>query len=76
VLGLTQGLTEQERADLVTSVMAGIAASGGLDAATAGNAAKTEGENNQVVPLSQLPGMGMVGGASQEHDRRASRGDK
>ncbi|WLE60402.1 hypothetical protein GIY62_07055 [Burkholderia plantarii] len=68
VLGSTQGLTEQERqarVDLVSSVVAGIAASGGLDATSAGNAAKIEGENNQVAPV-PLPGMGMAGGASQD----------
>ncbi len=68
VLGSTQGLTEQARqarVDLVSSVVAGIAASGGLDAAAAGNAAKIEGENNQVAPL-PLPGVGMAGGASQD----------
>ncbi len=68
VLGSTQGLTEQERqarVDLVSSVVAGIASLGGLDAAAAGNAAKIEGENNQVVPL-PLPGMGMAGGASED----------
>ncbi|MBI0329329.1 hypothetical protein [Burkholderia plantarii] len=69
MLGSTQGLTEQERqarVDLVSSVVAGIAASGGLDAASAGNAAKIEGENNQVAPVPPLPGVGMAGGASQD----------
>ncbi|WP_232451674.1 hemagglutinin repeat-containing protein [Burkholderia ubonensis] len=58
-LGSAEGLTERERqarVDLVTSIVAGIATAGGLDAATAGNAAKTEGENNWA---------GMVGGAPQ-----------
>ncbi|WP_246791929.1 hypothetical protein [Burkholderia perseverans] len=78
VLGSTQGVTEQERqarVDLVSSVVAGIASLGGLDAAAAGNAAKIEGENNQVAPL-PLPGMGMVVGASQERNRRAWRDDE
>ncbi|WLE60404.1 hemagglutinin repeat-containing protein [Burkholderia plantarii] len=69
MLGSTQGLTEQERqarVDLVSSVVVGIAASGGLDATSAGTAAKIEGENNQVAPLLPLPGMGMAGGASQD----------
>ncbi|MFB5152917.1 hypothetical protein WJH60_25355 [Burkholderia orbicola] len=59
VLGSAEGLTEQERqarVDLVTSIVAGIATAGGLDASTARNAAKIEGENNWV---------GMVGGAPQ-----------
>ncbi len=59
VLGSAEGLTEQERqarVDLVTSIVAGIATAGGLDASTAGNAAKIEGENNWA---------GMVGGAPQ-----------
>ncbi|WP_323122905.1 hemagglutinin repeat-containing protein [Burkholderia alba] len=61
-LGSAEGLTERERqarVDLVTSIVAGIAMAGGLDAATAtaGNAAKIEGENNWAA--------GMVGGAPQ-----------
>ncbi|WP_246791931.1 hypothetical protein [Burkholderia perseverans] len=50
---------------MTTGNVAVLAASGGLNAATAGNAAKIEGENNQVAPL-PLPGMGMAGGASQD----------
>ncbi|WP_415877870.1 hypothetical protein [Burkholderia diffusa] len=58
-LGSAEGLTERERQariDLVTSIVAGIATVGGLDAAIAGNAAKIEGENNWAA---------MVGGAPQ-----------
>jgi filamentous hemagglutinin len=63
-LGSAEGLTEQERqarVDLVTSIVAGVAAAGGLNPATAGNAARIEGENNQIA----IPGMGMAGGAPQ-----------
>lgn len=50
-LGSAEGLTQEERqarVDLVTSIVAGVAAAGGLDSTTAGNAARIEVENNQL----------------------------
>ncbi|MBU9368296.1 hypothetical protein KTE69_07860 [Burkholderia multivorans] len=67
-LGSAEGLTEQERqarVDLVTGVVAGIAMAGGLDAATAGNAAKIEGENNWGAIVVPGAGSAMAGGAGQ-----------
>ncbi|WP_207005751.1 hemagglutinin repeat-containing protein, partial [Trinickia mobilis] len=59
LLGSAKGLTAQEkqaRVDLVTSIVAGMAAAGGLNPATAGNAGRIEAENNQVAPMAPVPG--------------------
>ncbi|QTO51536.1 VENN motif pre-toxin domain-containing protein [Burkholderia latens] len=71
-LGSAEGLTEQERqawVDLVTSVVAGVAAVRGLDAATAGNTAKIEGENNWGAIVVPGAGSAMAGGAGQQYRR-------
>ncbi|AIO38942.1 filamentous hemagglutinin family outer membrane domain protein [Burkholderia cenocepacia] len=67
-LGSAERLTEQERqarVDLVMSIVAGVAAAGGLDGATAGNAAKIEGENNWGAIVVPGAGSAMAGGAGQ-----------
>ncbi|WP_175755074.1 hemagglutinin repeat-containing protein [Burkholderia cepacia] len=63
----TEGMSaedRQARENLVTSLVAGIAASVGANAATATGAAQIEGENNQlwVVPAPRLPPLGGYAG--------------
>ncbi|UUM21962.1 VENN motif pre-toxin domain-containing protein [Mycoavidus sp. SF9855] len=62
LLGSVDGLSAQEkeaRKNLVTGLVAGIAAASGADAALAQNAAQIEVENNQLAPPPQaLPPMG------------------
>ncbi|WP_323122907.1 hypothetical protein [Burkholderia alba] len=81
VLGSASGLTEQERqaqVDLVTSVVAGIASAGGVNPATAGNAAQIEGENNWgavvVPPLPPYPSGSGLPGYKGKHTQKGDGG--
>ncbi|UUM22179.1 hemagglutinin repeat-containing protein [Mycoavidus sp. SF9855] len=57
LLGPVEGLTEEEkdaRKNIVTSLVAGLADAGGIDATSAQHAAQIEVENNQIAPPVQL----------------------
>ncbi|MFC4705806.1 hypothetical protein ACFPAA_19410, partial [Paraburkholderia caffeinitolerans] len=65
LLGSTQGMSagdREARENLVNSLVAGIAAAGGVNASTAANAAQMEVENNQVaMPSSASPPAWLAG---------------
>ena len=59
LLGPTDGMSAQDkqaRENLVTSLVAGVAAASGANAATAAGAAQIEAENNQIAPPPVPPG--------------------
>ncbi len=73
-LTINMSATEREaRENLVTSIVARIAAAGGVNAATATGAGQMEVENNQLAmpsaaPPSWLPGIKGIRGSSYRDD--------